>query len=291
MKKNKTAGMRIREIRNGYLFFAPWLIGFFAFTLFPFLYSVYLSFSDVTISPTEGIKSSYVGFKWYIEALTVDPTYTISLFDTLRFIVLSTPMIVVAALLLALLLSGKYKGRTLFRAIFFFPVIIISGPVVAELLNSDAAAVINPENYVIYDFIRSLPEVISAPLLYIFDNIVLILWFSGVQVIMFLAGLQKIGLPIREAASIDGASGWQMFWKIYLPFLKPLILLNTIYTIVLLSGFASNAVNGEIVNKMKLTGRVYGYSSALSWIYFVILAALLGVSFLLLRPGKGKSIE
>lgn len=291
MKRNKTAGMRIHEIRNGYLFFAPWLIGFFTFTLFPFLYSVFLSFSDVTISPTEGIKSSFVGFKWYIEALTVDPTYTISLLDTLQFIVLSTPMIVVAALLLALLLSGNFKGRTLFRAIFFFPVIIISGPVVAELLNSDAAAVINPENYIIYDFIRSLPEVISAPLLYIFDNIVLILWFSGVQVIMFLAGLQKIGLPVREAASIDGASGWQMFWKIYLPFLKPLILLNTIYTIVLLSGFASNAVNGEIVNKMKLTGRVYGYSSALSWIYFVILAALLGVSFLLLRPGKGKSIE
>jgi ABC-type sugar transport system permease subunit len=280
--------MRLREIRNGYLFFAPWLIGFFTFTIFPFFYSVFLSFSDVTISPTEGIKSRFIGLKWYIEALTVDPTYTISLLDTLRFIVLSTPMIVVAALLLALLLSGEYKGRTIYRAIFFFPVIIISGPVVAELLTTDAAAVIQPEKYMIYEFIRSLPGVFSAPILYIFDHIVLILWFSGVQVILFLAGIQKIGLPVREAASIDGASGWQIFWKIYLPFLKPLILLNTIYTIVLLSGFSSNAVNVEILSKMKLTGKVYGYSSALSWIYFVILAGLLGISSLLLRPRKGK---
>lgn len=281
------SSMQAKEAVSGYLFFLPWLAGFLIFTIYPFVYSVLLSFSEVILSPA-GIKRSFIGLKWYREALTADATYPVSLLDTLRFIVLSTPMITVAALLLALLLNGRFRGRTFFRAVFFFPVIIISGPVIAELLSTKAAVVINPSDYAVYEFVRTLPGFLSMPLLYIFDNIVLILWFSGVQVIIFLAGIQKIGQPIREAASIDGASAWQMFWKIYLPFLKPLVLLNTIYTIVMLSGFSSNAVNGEIVNKMTLTGKVYGYSSAMSWIYFILLIILLGITYLIFSERKGR---
>ncbi len=295
MKKHQTAAVktprppirpRTREAIGGYLFMAPWIVGFFAFTLFPFLYSIYLSFQEVNLQSGGGIRGTFVGLRWYKEALTEDTTFTLSLLDSLKFIVLSTPMIVVVALLLALLLNGKYRGRTLFRAIFFFPVVIVSGPVVDELMQTNAAAVVHPENYLIYDFIQSLPGVLSSPLLYIFDNIVMILWFSGVQIILFLAGLQKIGQPLREAASIDGASSWQMFWKIYLPFLKPLLLLNTIYTIVMLSAFSDNAVNGEIVGKMYATGKEFAYSSAMAWIYFLILLILLGVAFLLFRGRK-----
>ncbi len=299
MKKRQTAvktprspiRQRTREAVGGYLFMAPWIVGFFAFTLFPFLYSIYLSFQEVNLKSSGGIRGTFVGLRWYKEALTVDTSFTLSLLDSLKFIVLSTPMIVVVALLLALLLNGKYRGRTLFRAIFFFPVVIVSGPVVDELMQTNAAAVVHPENYLIYDFIQSLPSVLSSPLLYIFDNIVMILWFSGVQIILFLAGLQKIGQPLREAASIDGASSWQMFWKIYLPFLKPLLLLNTIYTVVMLSAFSDNAVNGEIVSKMYATGKEFAYSSAMAWIYFLILLILLGVVFLLFRGRKEKRHE
>ena len=286
--KKRFFNMKFKDSTTGYLFLMPWLIGLFLFTLYPVAQSFIFSLSNVTISPTTGIGTELVGFKWYIEAFADDATFTVSLLDTLQFILLSTPMIVVAALLLAVLLNGKFKGRTLYRAIFFFPVIIISGPVISELINTDAAAVIDPQNYFIYDFIESLPGILSGPLIYIFDNIVLILWFSGVQVVMFLAGLQKIDKPTQEAAAIDGASKWQMFWKIYLPYLKPLVLLNTIFTIVVLSGFSSNKVNGEILNKMRLTGKIYSYSSALSWIYFVILAVMLGIAFVLLRPKKVK---
>lgn len=287
MKKERGKGRKQRTLRaqnalEGYLFLLPWLIGLLAFTLFPFLYSILLSFSDVQMAPT-GIKTRFVGVQWYIEAFTLDTTFVLSLLDTLKFVLLSTPMIVVVALLLALLLNGEFRGRSFFRGVFFFPVVIISGPVIQELLSTRAAAVIQPENYLIYEFIESLPTVFSAPLLYIFDSIVLIMWFSGVQVVLFLAGLQKIGRPLREAASIDGASAWQMFWKIYLPFLRPLILLNAVYTLVQLSAFSSNAVNQEVVNKMTLVGKTYGYSSALAWIYFLIMLAVLGVAFLLLR--------
>lgn len=278
--------LRVRNAVSGYLFLLPWLLGLFAFTLVPFLHSVILSFSAVQMAPT-GIKTHFVGLRWYAEAFTLDTSFVLSLLDSLRFVLLSTPMIVVVALLLALLLNGRFRGRGFFRGVFFFPVIIISGPVIQELLSTKAAAAIHPENYLIYNFIRSLPALLSAPLLYIFDNIVLILWFSGVQVLLFLAGLQKIGRPVREAASIDGASAWQMFWKIDLPFLRPLILINTIYTLVQLSSFSSNAVNREIVNKMTLVGKTYGYSSALAWIYFLAMLMLLGLAFLFLRERKG----
>lgn len=287
-QKKKSGGLTLRQRSawEGYLFLLPWLAGLALFTLFPVVYSMFLSTSDVQMGPM-GIKTRFVGLQWYKEAFTLDTTFPISLLDAMKFVLLSTPMVVVVALLLALLLNGSFKGRSVFRAIFFFPVIIISGPVIQELLDTRAAAVIIPENYLIYDFIASLPGVLSTPLLYIFDNIVLILWFSGVQVVIFLAGLQKIGKPIREAAAIDGISSWQMFWKIDLPFLRPLILLNTIYTLVQLSTFSSNLVNQEIVNKMTLVGKTYGYSAALAWIYFAVMLLVLGIAYLLLRDRKG----
>lgn len=286
-KKKRQLSLRQRSALEGYLFLAPWLTGLLLFTLFPVVYSVILSMSDVQMAPT-GIKTRFVGVQWYQEAFTLDTSFPISLLDTMKFVLLSTPMIVVSALLLALLLNGKFPGRRFFRGIFFLPVIIISGPVIQELLTTKAAAVIQPQTFLIYDFISTLPGVLSSPLLYIFDNIVLILWFSGVQVVLFLAGLQKIGQPIREAASIDGASPWQMFWKIDLPFLKSLILLNTIYTLVQLSAFSSNKVNQEVVDKMTLVGKTYGYSAALAWIYFGCMMLVIGAAFLILRERKEK---
>ncbi len=193
-KKNHQLSLHQRNALEGYLFLAPWLVGLALFTLFPVVYSVILSMSDVQMDPT-GIKTRFVGLQWYREAFTLDTTFPVSLLDTMKFVLLSTPMIVVSALLLALLLNGKFRGRSVFRGVFFLPVVIISGPVIQELLTTRAAAVIHPESFIIYDFIASLPVVLSAPLLYIFDNIVLILWFSGVQVVLFLAGLQKIGQP------------------------------------------------------------------------------------------------
>lgn len=286
-REKKPMKLKTAEALSAYGFLAPWIIGLVVFSLIPVGYSLFLSFQEVTLSPY-GIETAFIGAQWYQEAFQSDATFVLSLLDTLQFIALSTPMVVVAALLLALLLNGKYRGRVFFRALFFFPVIIISGPVVAELINSDAAKIVSADQYGIYAFIQTLPSVLSAPLAYIFDHVVLILWFSGVQIVIFLAGLQKIGPPIYEAASIDGASSWQIFWKIILPFLRPMMLLNAVYTVVELSAFANNQVNNEIVNKMTLTGKVYGYSAALSWIYFGTLAVLLVIVFLLFRKRKEK---
>jgi ABC-type sugar transport system permease subunit len=284
-KKPGTISIRQKNAITGYLFILPWILGFILFTGFPFFYSIFLSFSSVKIAPT-GIQTRWIGIGNYVQAFTKDVNFPVALSDSFIFVLLSTPMIVVASLIMAMLLNGKFRGRTIFRAIFFLPVIIISGPVISELLTNNAAQIVNPSKYTVYKVFSTLPEVIGAPVLYVFDNLVMILWFSGVQILIFLASLQKIDGSIYEAARIDGASSWEIFWKIVLPYLKPVIMVNAIYTVVEMSGFPNNRVNMEISKNMFLLGNVYSYSAAQSWIYFSAELLLLGVVFLLFREKK-----
>lgn len=280
--------IRTRNALFGYIFILPWIIGFLLFTAFPFFYSIILSMSSVKISPT-GIETKWIGLANYFAVFTKDVNFPIILGESIVFVVLSTPMIVVASLIMAMLLNGKFRGRSIFRGIFFLPVIIISGPVVSELMTNQAAKIVEPTKYIIYQFFTMLPKAVGAPVLYVFDNLVLILWFSGVQILIFLAGLQKIDTSIYEAAQIDGASSWEVFWKIVLPYVKPLALVNAIYTIVEMSSFPTNKINSMITAKMFEMGNVYSYSAAMSWTYFVIEFLLLGIAFLIFKERRRSS--
>lgn len=266
----------------GYLFFLPWLIGFVVFTAYPFFYSLYLSFFKVRFT-VSGVKSTFVGLEFYKYAFRGDLEFPINFTNTVLNIVLSTPLIVIFALIVAILLNNKIRFRAFFRLLYFLPVVIISGPVVSELIANNASKIVDPGKYFIYQFFTTLPEKISFPFLYMFDNLVLILWFSGVQILFFLAGLQKINPSIYEAAKIDGANSWIIFWKITLPLIRPFILITTIYTIVDLASFANNPVNTSITQHMFDIDRPYSYSAALSWIYFAAVMIIIGVAFLLLR--------
>lgn len=276
-----------RNALFGYIFILPWILGFFFFTAFPFFYSIFLSMSSVKVSPT-GIETKWIGLTNYFSIFRNDVNFPIILGKSIVFLVLSTPMIVIASLIIALLLNGKFKGRSIFRGIFFLPVIIISGPVVSELMTNKAAKIVDATKYIIYKFFTMLPSVVGAPVLYVFDNLVLILWFSGVQILIFLAGLQKIDTSIYEAAQIDGASSWEVFWKIILPYIKPLALVNAIYTIVEMASFPTNEINSAISAKMFEMGNVYSYSAAMSWTYFLVEFLLLGLAFLLFKERKKK---
>ena len=281
--KNKTfLTLRRRDAISGYAFLLPWIIGFFVFTAFPFFYSVYLSFNSVTIGPDGNRDTEFVGFQWYFEALQNSSTFSVALISTVQSVLFSAPIIVVTCLIIAILLNGRFKGRTFFRALFFFPAIVISGPVINELIANNAATIVAPGRYALYNIIAS-SGVLGSPLIYVFDNIVTILWFSEIQILIFLAGLQKISPPLYEAASIDGASSWQFFWKITLPFMKPMILLSTIYTVVILSGFSNNPINEEISSNMRVIGRVFSYSAAMSWIYFLVVLIMLVIVFFLFK--------
>ncbi|MFK7695630.1 carbohydrate ABC transporter permease [Paenibacillus sp. HJGM_3] len=273
--KRKMKATTIRKL-EGSLFIAPWIAGFLLFMVFPLGYSFYMSFHQVKILAT-GISTKYRGLYYYKYILfeNADLLYNL-LIPFLRQAVLMLPIIVVFSLLVAIMLNQRFWGRTFFRAVFFLPVIFTTGQVVNEFIvqgegNLDFLSRYNLATLVV----TYLPSTWATPIVRILDSFVLILWYSGVQILIFLAGRQTIPPSVYEAARIDGANPWETFWKITLPAMLPFILLNLIYTTVDLFTFPGNPILSQ-VNTSE-----YGMSSALAWIYFVIIFVFLGIVYFL----------
>lgn len=281
--------MKKKNAIVGLLFSSVWIIGFLAFTLGPLIYSFYLSFCKVSVTAS-GIKTLFMGAQNYVDAFRTDVNFVSYLLPKIEELLVYTPLTVVFSLICALLLNKAFKGRTVFRAIFFMPVVMISGPVISSLISNKAQEVIEPNKYMIYRFFSELPDSIAfigKPFLYIYDNLVLILWFSGVQIILFIASLQKTDVSIIEAARIDGASGWEIFWKITLPSLRSMAMITSIYSIVTIAQQDSE-LNDYIAGYMFNSEKVYSYSSAMAWIYLAIQLALILAVFLILRERRDK---
>ena len=293
MKRNQTKPRRslrprTRSTITGTLFFLPWLIGFFAITAYPLVYSLVICFNQVQIKPGEIILEP-VGWEYFRQAFAVDTEYPTKLLSSLASVLMGTPLVVVFSLVIALLLNRKFRGRTVYRIVFFLPVVIMSGPVMSELMTESSAMSINMDIMGLRSILMELDYGWARILLTFLNSFVRILWFCGVQIIVFLAGLQKIDRNMYEAAAIDGATAWEAFWKITLPHLRPIILLNAIYTIIEMGTAADDATNGKIVGAIRDIARPYSYAAVLSWIYAFGLLLLILLAFLLLRPRKGSS--
>jgi ABC-type sugar transport system permease subunit len=182
----------------------------------------------------------------------------------------------------ALLLNLKIKGQGLFRTIFFLPVIISSGPVLAELADKGAMTFEGLTNLgFLVNLQTTLPPSIARLLAFAVGSFIVILWFSGVQILIYLASLQKIDRSMYEAARIDGASGWQILWKLTIPSLIPITFINIVYTIVTVSTFSTSAVIQKIQTDLYRPEKGLGYASALSWIYFLVMLAIIGLFVLI----------
>lgn len=280
--------MKSKNTLTGLMFISPWILGFLIFTAVPLFYSLFLSFQQVKIT-TQGIQTKFVKFDNFEYAFTVDALFTQKLLTFLQELVLSVPIIIVFSLIIALLLNQPIKFRNFFRTIFFLPVIIASGPVINELIAQGVTSIPSIKEYAIFESMLSSEGFFSTVLLYLMDNLIIILWFSGVQFLIFLAALQKIDQQVYEAAKIDGASNWECFWKVTLPSIFPMIVVNTVYTIVMFSVFSLNPIIEHIQTNMFQIDTGFGYASALSWIYFLLIAAALAISVgLLTFRGKKK---
>lgn len=278
LKGKITMTARKRNALWGYGFIGMWIIGFFAFTVYPAVYSFIISLNDVRLTEN-GMVLSYRGLYHYSYTISVASEFKMAISSDIGFIVCATIVITVFSLIIALLLNQKFLGRTFFRVIFFLPVIIMSGPVISKLLTSTTVSFSEQSNF-IEMFLNQLPSVLKNPTVFVLDNLVMILWFSGVQILMYLSGLQKISPDIYEAASIDGAGAWEKFWKVTLPHMKSMALLNAIYTVVEIANYSGLKVNSLISNQLFNQTRLYSYSAAISWLYFVIITILLGLVFL-----------
>lgn len=285
MSKGRVSRSTRNNIR-GWLCEVPWLIGFAVFTLYPIASTLKMSFDSVIISAT-GLVTEPVGTDNYRKAFLGDVTFPKILLNYVGEIVLQVPIVIVFAIAVALILSKEIKGRGIFRTLFFLPVIIISGPIIDKFIDMGMMAIQGADtNSIILSVLDMLPDTAGGLLKTLIDSFVMTLWFSGVQILLLLSALQKIDRPMYEAAHIDGASGWECFWKVTLPNLRNMIVICIIYTIVTISTFDTNEVITTIQGNMFQTSLGLGYASAQAWIYFVILLLVIGFFMLLYGPRK-----
>lgn len=268
----------------GWSMLSIWTIGFLIFTLYPIFTSLYYSMSTVILDGS-GIQVTFVGLKNFQAIFSTAPGFSFmqSVLDFTLEMIFKVPIITVFAIIIAVLLNQKIKFRGFFRGIYFLPVIIASGPVISQLIAQGAATIPIVEQMGMLELINStFTPVLARPIANVFNELIIILWFSGVQILLFIAALQKIDKSVYEAASIDGAGAWESFWKITMPSLKNMVLISVIFTIINLATFSENEAISHIKRNMFALETGFGFSSAIAWIYFIVLALILTVAVLLL---------
>lgn len=301
-KKRRSKSLDKKKAKMGYVFVLPFILGFFIIYLPMIIESVRLSFSEIKPNPT-GIGPSVfynnVGFKNYTYALFEDTDFVKVLITNLKELLLDVPAIVIFSLFLAIILNQKMRGRAIFRAIFFIPVIVSTGiieyidmrNILSDSMGStsiggDGGQAVKTGTEIINQmdvqkFFASM-QVGQGLVNYVtglVNDVYDIVNRSGVQMLIFLAGLQSISPAIYESAYMEGASAWETFWKITFPMISPMILVNAIYTIIDAFTTETNAVMQRItyVNDNVTSTN----AMAMSWIYFlvvlVIIAAVAGI--------------
>lgn len=281
-----------RRRMTGLAFFSPWLVGFLLLTLFPLVYSLVISFSEVRIK-VSGTELSFVGLSHYRYTLLQDASFPTKLMESIFLIATGLPIVLVFSLIISLLLNQEFPGRSFYRLVFFLPVIIMSGPVLTQLVNETDAMKLRLDSGILSQYLRMIsPGRGQGRLFSLFmDNLVRTLWFSGIQILVFLAVLQKIDRSMYEAAAIDGATGWEMFWRITLPYLRSTIVINAIYTIVEMGAVSSDPTNVKIMSHLLEVNRPFSYSAAMSWIYALAQLLLMGLATLLLFKREGRRAQ
>ncbi|OBZ12530.1 MULTISPECIES: carbohydrate ABC transporter permease [Bacillales] len=275
----------------GFLFVLPWVLGFLLFFAKPLLTSLLYSFQNMEMTP-EGLRGTFIGWGNFEYALFKDPTFIREAVNSFVNMLYGVPLILVYSIFVAVLLKNKFRGRGFMRAVSFLPVIIASG-VLMQILKEDvfsegmrggAGSVYLFTGAGINGILQELG--LGTELIGIFNNVIArifdLTWRSGVQVLLFLAGLHAIPGYLYEASSIEGARPWEQFWKITLPMLTPMMMLNIIYTIIDTFTDYGNSVILMIYNTAFSQVR-FGYSSALAWLYCLVIAVFLGAVYLLLK--------
>ena len=286
----------------GYGFIALWFVGALMFFIVPLIQSFYYSFHNVTpetgypaitslVDNSTGKENLLLNYK---NTFMTDPKFRQFLVESLQDMALNLPVIVVFSLFVAIIINQKFRGRTFARAVFFLPVIIATGPVYAIITgdletsgNSDAAQFSTMfeadmvdqllEFIGIYGFSDKFTEMLTS----ITSDILNLVWKCGIQIIVFLSALQGIPASAKEAAAIEGATAWEFFWKITLPYISPMILVNIVYTVIDAFTDPTNQVMERLLD-VQSEWR-YGLSAAMAWSYFGIILIALGIIFAIMN--------
>ena len=283
--------MRARNARIGTYFILPFILGFLVFMCKPLVESLIFAFNDVKLVPGVGYTKTFVGIENFKTALLVDPEYNTYLVEEIGQMVINTIATLVMSFVVAVILNQEFKGRVLCRAIFFLPVILSSGVLPGiehqnefyDMMAGMAEAVEGSSGVNISESLQELLQVSGVGnkffevVFTMIDSIYDIVMASGIQIIVFLSGLQSISPSLYEAADVEGCSAWESFWKITFPMVSPLLLVNCIYTIIDFFMKNDNRVM-ELIYQVTYQDFKFGISAAMSWIYFAIALAFIGIS-------------
>lgn len=295
-KRKRGASLDVRKARAGWIFVLPFVLSFIIIYLPIVIDSIKYSFNKIKIGQGGGYTLEFVGWENYQEALFVDPSFVQRLTSGIQQLIFDIPAIVIFSLFIAVLLNQKMVGRAAFRAIFFIPVIISTGIIdkidqantMLDYMQDVESGINDGSNQNTTNEILSAVDIerlfenmkvgteLVDYVVSMVNNIYNIINRSGVQMLIFLAGLQSISPAIYESCDIDGATAWETFWKITFPMISPMILVNAIYTVIDSFTSQSNTVMAYISDTYdKAGGNVL--SSAMAWIYFLIVLAIIGL--------------
>lgn len=288
MKKKKfSLSLQQKKDVKGYWFILPWLIGFLLFFLTPLIQSFTYALNRLDFGP-DGYTTTFVGFENFKHALFVHATYNRQLTEAAVDMLINVPMILFFSLFAAVLLNQAFRGRMIARAIFFLPVIISAGAISsAEVSNALNSLVMGASDQGgsfesvgllrSFELERMLLELnvsttIVGYLTGAVDRIFEIVSNSGVQILIFLAGLQSVPKSMYEVAKIEGATGYEAFWKVTFPMVSSLILTNVVYTII--DSFSQNELTDLIMDTAFLNYS-FGLSAAMAWLYTAVISIFL----------------
>lgn len=315
-KYRKNLNTTTRENGLGYLFLSVWGIGFLIFTLVPIFYSILMLGTNVVtdvngytpvldFSFKTGLTFPYWTGAENFETLFLQEVYFAyeyipRFFRSLLFFV---PIVVFIGFVLAMLLNSKIKGRTFFRILYFLPVVIVSGPVLSMLneanTSGSSSIMLTLDGSAVAKILMSISPKALEYANEIFRNFVIILWMTGVPIVLFISALQKINKQLYEAAEIDGANKWQMLWTITFPLIKSVLLIVCLFTIMQVTTINVsfvNPINSWILDRMKNPQSTnFGVVAVGAWCQTLVVLLFVLVAFLLFREkefvSKDKNYE
>jgi len=262
-----------RRNMEGLMFSIPWLIGFVCFVCIPLVLSISVSFYEPVLTDLYSFNKP-VGFENYVDVIQ-DPDYGEVVFSSFGTSLIKVPIIVAFALFVAVLLKQEFPGRTIFRVIFFIPVILAG--VIMTYLMADGVGTLS-----VFSTLVTTSEYGSFLSGEVMSTIGTTMWASSVEILIFLAALQSVPAILYEVVELDGASAWETFWHVTLPYISPFVILNCIYALVDSFVDSQNPVM-KILNALTQEGTKYGMASALSWIYMLMTLVVILVFVLLTR--------
>ena len=284
-KQKKMLDLSQQQARAGWLFISPFIFGVCMFFIIPLIKSIWYSLTDVQFV-LGGTITKWNNFENYIYAFRGDIEFLPMLTKALGDILWQVPVIIIFSMFIALILNQKFVGRVFARAVFFLPVIVTSGIIISIINNDYYAGQVEQGGQTASMFsVGSIQTILmnsgfSDELIELFvtiaDNIFNITWKSGVQILLFLAGLQSVPGQLYEAAKVEGAPAWETFWKITFPMITPQIIINVTYSVIDSFTDYQNKVM-QYVYDLGFFQMRYGYSSAVAWIFFICIIAILGV--------------